>query len=92
MKFCQLVYFYEKNIKKIFRVGASKKSKKTVRTSTLVFLVNHISRYHVLYIFRKRKDQTFEQKNKMGVFRFLSLVIYSKIYEFSYESKSYFND
>jgi len=46
-------------------------------TLTIVFLVNYISRYHVLYIFRKNKDQTLKQKNKMGESRFLSLVIAS---------------
>jgi len=46
-------------------------------TLTIIFLVNYISRYHVLYIFRKKKDQALKQKNKMGEFSFLSLVIAS---------------
>ncbi len=41
---------------------------------TLILMVNCISRYHLLYIFRKRKDQV-SKKNKMDVIRYLSLGI-----------------
>jgi len=46
-------------------------------TLAIVFLVNYIRRYHVLDVFRKNKNQALKQKNKMGEFRFLSLVIAS---------------
>ena len=61
--------FYQK---KSFQVERSKKSEKTVMTLTIVFLINYVSRYHVLYIFRKNKDQALKHKNKMGEFCFLS--------------------
>jgi hypothetical protein len=46
-------------------------------TLTIDFLVNYIRGYHVLHIFRMSKDWALRQKNKMGEFRFLSLVIAS---------------
>ena len=67
----------KKILKKFFQVGRSKKSEKTDMTLTIVLLVNYIRRYHVLYIFRRSKNQALKHKNRMGEFRFLSLVIAS---------------
>jgi hypothetical protein len=80
MKIRQLVYFWLLITKKIlkknfFELVGRKKSEKTVMTLTIDFLVNYISKYHVLYVFRKGKDKALKQKNKMGEFCFLSLVI-----------------
>jgi len=63
----------KKYLKKFFRVFRSTKTQKTVMTLARVFLVNYISRYHVLYIFRNKERLNFKKKNKMGECVLLSI-------------------